>query len=465
MSAPAERRESRPRPPAPAPRTRPLGPIGFLRALRDNPISTFHRECYEKDIVLVPTILGPIALVNQLAAIRHVLVENKEAYVRDGFQARMLTFLVGRSLITAEGNEWRRQRRELSPLFAPHRVAGFEPAMARAAEEAVRRLDSFGDGAVVDVAQEMGRASIGVLHRTLFGDGVEADHGEVVANLDALFDSIGRLDVADAFGLPKWVPRVGALTAWRPRRFFLEYCDRAVASARGRASTASPDTEADLLATLLARQADSAAPAFSDEELRANILLFLFAGFESTAKALTWALYLLAIDPEWRERAEAEADRELPDGHFPPDGTARFPAVRAVLEETMRLYPPVASIHRQAIRGDRLCGEEIAPGTLVCVSTWLLHRHRAHWQDADAFDPGRFMPGVRERIDRYAYLPFGLGPRTCIGANFAMSEAVILLATLLRSRRFDILPGATVEPLHRVTLRPRSRLPLRVSRR
>lgn len=219
------------------------------------------------------------------------------------------------------------------------------------------------------------------------------------------------------------------------------------------------------MATLLAAPAGSEGPGFSDEELRANLLLFLFAGFESTAKALTWSLYLLAIDPEWRERAEAETDREMPDGLFPAGGTARFPTIRAVIEEAMRLYPPVASIHRQAVREDRLCGVEIAPGTLVCVSTWLLHRHRIHWQDPDAFYPGRFMPGAREGIDRYTYLPFGLGPRTCIGASFAMSESVILLATLLRSLRFDIVPGETVEPLHRVTLRPRSCLPLRVSRR
>lgn len=458
-----QRSQTRPRPAAPTPRTRPLGPIGFLRTLRENPIETFHSDCYERDIVLVSTILGRIALINDPAAIRHVLLENKEAYVRDAFQARMLSYLVGRSLITAEGNDWRRQRRELAPLFAPHRVSGFEPAIVGAAGDTARRIASFGEGAVIDAAREMGRASIGVLDRTIFRGGIDADHGEVAANLDGLFDSIGRLDLADALGLPRWVPRLGALAARRPQRFFVDLCERTLASARSRASAGG--SEADLVATLLAAPVGSEGPGFSEDELRANLLLFLFAGFESTAKALTWSLYLLAIDPEWRERAEAETDREMPDGLFPAGGTARFPTIRAVIEEAMRLYPPVASIHRQAVREDRLCGVEIAPGTLVCVSTWLLHRHRTHWQDPDVFDPGRFMPGAREGIDRYTYLPFGLGPRTCIGASFAMSESVILLATLLRSLRFDMLPGETVEPLHRVTLRPRSCLPLRVSRR
>lgn len=462
MTALPHGRDFRPRPPAPEPRTRPFGVFAFLRALRDNPLATFHTECYEERIVVVPTILGTIALVNEPAAIRRVLVENREAYVRDGFQARMLSTLVGSSLITAEGSAWRRQRREFAPLFAPQRIAGFEPAMSLAAEEAARRIRDLGDGAEVDGSREMARASIGVLHRTIFGDGVEADPDDVIANLDALFDSIGRLDMADAFGLPSWVPRLRLLTSRRQRRFFHDFCARAFASARSRPPGGPDGEKPDLLATLLATQRDSPAPTFDEEELRSNLLLFLFAGFESTAKALTWALYLLAIDPEWRERTEAEVDREMPDGAFPAGGTGRFPMVRAVLEETMRLYPPIASIHRQAVCGDRLCGEDIEPGTLVCVSTWLLHRHRMLWQEPDAFDPARFMPGAREQIDRYAYLPFGLGPRTCIGAGFAMSESVILLATLLRSLRFEHVPGKAVEPIQRVTLRPRTRLRMRV---
>ena len=187
-------------------------------------------------------------------------------------------------------------------------------------------------------------------------------------------------------------------------------------------------------------------------------MTFIAAGHETTANALTWSLFLLSLSAEWRERLGAEAERELGG---PLEGLAdRLVETRAVIEEAMRLYPPVASLSREAVGPDDLCGRRIRKGSLVIISPYVLHRHKRLWNEPDRFEPSRFLPGARDRIDRYVYLPFGVGPRICIGASFSIQEAVIVLATLMR--RFELLPapGRVVVPVQRITLRPRDGMPL-----
>jgi cytochrome P450 len=194
--------------------------------------------------------------------------------------------------------------------------------------------------------------------------------------------------------------------------------------------------------------------------MRANILTFILAGHETTANALTWTLYLLSQSPEWRDRAEAEAA-----GAFDPQrpaATEGCETLRAVFEEAMRLYPPAAMLSRQAIADDELAGVHIPAGAVISVSPYVLHRRRGLWENPDAFDPLRFLGEGRERIDRFAYIPFGAGPRVCIGMAFAMQEGIILLANLLRAFRFDLVDGQVVTPQQRVTLRPRGGVKMHV---
>jgi cytochrome P450 len=189
------------------------------------------------------------------------------------------------------------------------------------------------------------------------------------------------------------------------------------------------------------------------------------AGHETSAAALCWAFYLLALDPEWRDLVEAEADRELPDGRFVEGSLERLVMTRAVLEETLRLYPPIATINRQAMAADWLGEHSIEPGSFVIVAPWVVHRHRRLWEMPDLFDPSRFLPGARERIDRFAYLPFGAGPRTCIGASFAFQALTITLATIVRTFRLELVPNSQVRPVHRVTLHPKCEVPMILHRR
>jgi cytochrome P450 len=190
---------------------------------------------------------------------------------------------------------------------------------------------------------------------------------------------------------------------------------------------------------------------------------FIGAGHETTANALTWALYLVSQSPEWDERLAAEARHALT---LPVEEQAdRLVATRAVLEEAMRLYPPVAGMSRQAQGPDELCGQRIRKGTIVIVSQWVLHRHHELWDAPAEFDPGRFLPGARERIGKFAYLPFGVGPRICIGAAFALQEAVLVLANILSRFRLELKPGHTPSPVQHVTLRPKGGMPMILRRR
>jgi cytochrome P450 len=201
----------------------------------------------------------------------------------------------------------------------------------------------------------------------------------------------------------------------------------------------------------------------TEAEVRANIVTFIGAGHETTANALTWTLFLLSHSREWQERLTREAE-SLAD--MPPERQAQsLVETRAVIEEAMRLYPPVASLSRAAMGPDDILGHRIRKGTLVMIVPWILHRHRRLWAEPDAFDPRRFLPGVREQIDRFAYLPFGAGPRVCIGASFALQEAVIVLARIMRQFQLSPVAHHQVRPMQHITLRPLGGMPLIVKRR
>ena len=219
----------------------------------------------------------------------------------------------------------------------------------------------------------------------------------------------------------------------------------------------------DILTLLLEAEDPQTGAGLSSAEVRANIVTFIGAGHETTANALIWSLFLLSMSEEWRQRLAAEAEAVLPGPV--EDYAERLVETRAVIEEAMRLYPPVASLSREALDSDTLAGRRIRKGTLVMVSQWVLHRHKLLWEEPDAFDPRRFLPGAREKIDRFAYLPFGAGPRICIGAAFALQEAAIILAHIMRLFTLEVQKGYAVKPVQHITLRPEGGLPMVLRRR
>ncbi len=449
-------------PPAPTPRLKSLGPLALLRVLARNPLEAWTKAHFEKPIVMGGLSIGRVALVSDPAAIRRVLMDNSQNYHKDWLQRRVLSAGLSNGLLTAEGQQWRMQRRALAPLFARRTVLSFSVAMIDAAAALVERL-KLRDGQIEDIAVEATRLTLDVLERTMFSDGLGRSPEEIRLAMKHYFEAIGRLDPFDVLGLPNWVPR---LSRWklRPMLRLFESAIDAIVSTRRRRIAEDPDSvPRDILTLLLEARDPETGEGLSEVEVRANILTFIAAGHETTANSITWSLFLLSQSPEWRRRVQAEADREL-DGDV--EGLAeRLVETRAVIDEANRLYPPIAAISRAALAPDELAGEPIRRGTMVVIAPYVLHRHRALWADPDAFDPNRFLDGARERIDRFAYLPFGVGPRICIGATFALQEASIVVATVMRHFTLELAPGHAVWPVHRVTVRPSGGLPMIVRRR
>lgn len=449
-------RDSRFRPPAPEPLRRPPDVFAFLKGARANPLGTWTRAHFEQPIIVSEGVLGHVAVLSDPAAIRHVLVDRAANYRKDDLQRRVLAPGLGEGLLTAEGETWRSQRRALAPLFNPRNVATFLAPMEEAADRLVRRLRRRGDGRQVDAAVEMTRVTLDVLERTIFTHGLSRDPDALSRAITRYFEAIGPIDPLDVFGLPGWIPRIGRLKARPALRFFDEVVNELI-DARKALIARGGEAPRDLLTLLLEATDPETGQGLSDLEVKANVVTFIGAGHETTANALSWAVYLVSQAPEVRERLEREVDAAGRQA-----GMAALPYTRAVMEEAMRLYPPVPFMSRAAIEEDRVAGFRIPKGSLVMIAPWVLHRHKTLWRDPGHFDPDRFMPGNREKIDRFAYLPFGAGPRVCIGAAFSLQEAVLVLARLAASLRLEMRPGHEVMPVHRVTLRPSGGLPMTV---
>ncbi len=449
-------------PPFPPRAEKPCGALSTILTLRRNPLEIWGKAAFEQPFWVGRSSFGMRAMAHDPAAVRHVLLDNAANYRKDELQLRILSPGLGDGVLTAEGESWRAQRRALAPLFSPREVVGFADSMQKVAAEAVARLRRRRDGAVAEVGEVMARITLEVLEQTLFSQGLGQEPGAFQQAITRYFDTFGRIDPLDLLGAPAFIPRIAR---WRGRatlKFFDEAVDAIIRSRRAMIE-AGHEPPRDLLTLLLAARDPETGRGLPEASIRANIITFINAGHETTANALTWTLYLLSQAPEWRKRAEVEAATAFDPKR--PGSLDGCPVLRAVLDEAMRLYPPVALLSREAIADDAILGARVPAGTIVLISPYVLHRHRDLWENPDAYDPSRFLDGRRERIDRFAYIPFGAGPRVCIGMAFATQEAIIILANLLIAFRFDMVEGAPVMPRQRVTLRPQGGLRMYARRR
>ncbi len=451
--------------PGPTPLERPLGTLALLRALRDNPVATWTKFHFEQPVVSGSSVLGRITVISDPAMIRHVLVENAANYGKDDLQKRVLQPGLGSGLLLADGDMWRSQRRALAPLFSPRIVQGFLTAMADVSRDLVERWDRQRDGRTVDLSTDMARVTLRILARTIFSDGLTRTTDEFASMVTRYLDAIGKLDPLDVLDAPSFIPRIGRIRARPALRFFEEAVESMIARRRAQMDRHPEKVPRDLLTLLLQATDPETGESLDEVEVKANIVTFIAAGHETTSNTLTWALYLLSLDPRSRERVEREVDRLLPEGRIVPGTLDSLVETRAGSDEALRLYPPAATISRQARNADRIGDRLIKAGTQVVISPWVLHRHKLLWEEPDRFRPERFLPGARRSIDKFAYLPFGAGPRVCIGASFALQEAVSVLATIVRSYRLELLAGQDVMPVQRISLRPRGGMPMVLRRR
>jgi cytochrome P450 len=449
-------------PPYPSRSDKPRGALSMILTLRRNPLEIWGKADFERPLAIGRSILGLRAAAHDPAAVRRVFLDNAANYRKDELQLRILSPGLGSGLLTAEGEPWRQQRRSLAPLFSPRQVAEFGAAMQRVAESTVKRIGHRRDGAVTDVGELTSRMALEVLEQTLFSQGLGREPSAFQKAVTSYFDSFGRLDPLDLIGAPAFLPRLGRRRG-RPALKFFDTAVDAIIDSRKALLDKGGEAPRDLLTLLLGAKDPETGLSMPEADIRANIVTFIMAGHETTANGLTWALYLLSQSPDWRERAETEADEAFDPGR--PASLERCEVLRAVFEEALRLYPPAATLTRQAIADDEILGVRIPAGTVVAISPYVLHRRRGLWDNPDAFDPGRFLGERRERIDRFAYIPFGAGPRVCIGMAFATQEAIVILANFLRAFRFDLVEGHQVMPQQRVTLRPRGGMKMHAKRR
>jgi cytochrome P450 len=451
----------RQRPPAPLPREGALGPLALYRALRQNSITAWRSDAFEEPYIADRNQIGGFMLLNDPGLIRHVLVGNAANYPKDDLQLEKLTPAVGRGLLTADGADWRLQRRTVAPLFQPAAVASYFAAMAVSVDEMLARWETHArSGDVVDIAHEMTALTYDIISRTVFSHEIETPAEVMGAAITTYFDALGRIDLWDVLPLPRWLPRPAFIRARPALKIFRDEVGRLFEKRRARiaAGKSVPD---DLVTRLIAaRDPETGAP-LPDTVVHDNLVTFIGAGHETTANALTWTLFLLSQFPDADARVAAEATHDAPGA----DDLAKLSGTRMILEEAMRLYPPVPFMSRDVAARDQLGDVVVTPGIRILIVPWVLHRHRKLWPEADMFVPERFAPERRGDIPRFAYLPFGAGARICVGATFAMQEALLALTMIARRYRLSLAEGADVMPFARMTLRPLNGLPMRITPR
>ncbi len=442
---------------APALPTRKL--LGHQAEFGEDPIAMMLRARSEGgDFVRMR--FGPFNfhLLSDPAEAYSVLVEKHKNYSKRTPGYKMLSTALGQGLVTSEGDLWRKQRRIIQPAFNKKKITALTEVMRQAATDQADEWELLArQGAIIDIAHEMGTVTLRIAGETLFGVDLSDEEEEVSEALGRMMTGFTRM-----MSVP--LPFLASLPTpanIRSKRALAD-SDRVVHQIIAQRRK-DPGDKPTLLNTLIdARDEDG--QGMSDQQLRDEVITLLLAGHETTANALNWTFYMLSKHPAVARKLEAELDEVL-DGEAPTMEQVReLPYTAQVIKESMRLYPPVWMVGRRAEEEDEICGYHVPKGALVLMSPYVLHRHPDHWENPEGFDPERFAPD-RPAPARGTYMPFIVGPRKCIGEHFAMTEAVIMVATLLSRYRLEVMPGHKVETEPSVTLRPKHGIKMRIIKR
>lgn len=443
-------------PPAPVPRSTGVTTFEMMRIIYRNPLELWGEPAYEEPWIVADGATGPLVIANDPGLVRHVLLDNVKNYRMGALRQRVLRPILRDGLLTAEGDVWRRSRRALAPVFTPRNITGFaEPMLDRTRLFAER----YAAGGTFDIAGDMTMLTYDILAQTLFSGEIAGDRAAFARETERLFETMGRVDPLDLFHAPEWLPRLTRLRGRRALAYFRKVVADTIEMRRERLRREAGDAPRDFLTLLLEAEGPDG---LSRSDVEDNIITFIGAGHETTARALGWTLYCLASASSERAPVEREIDGLMAAPPHPSQWPDLLPLTRAAFEEALRLYPPAPSINRQAVEADVWGGLVIPKGATVLVMPWIIHRHRKYWERPEAFIPSRFHPARRAAIDRFQFLPFGVGPRICIGATFAMQEAMIVLAVLLAKYRFETTAETKPWPVQRLTTQPEGGLPMRV---
>ena len=440
---------------------RPDGPLTlrqFLALIRDNTLATFPPEAFDEDIIAGRLLWRRRFIINEPNGIRHVLLDNAANYRKSELTRRLLEPGLGRGLLTSEGETWRRHRRIMAPAFDRRSIEGYAPVIPAVTRDLLAEWDALPDRRDVDVGAAMMRTTLHIISRAMFS----ANSDEIVGVVErgvGQYQMTMRPSLFDLLGFPAWLASL--FSRRRRTAAVLNEFDRAVdelISSRAHDPNAQPK---DLLARLVAARDAETGGGMTANEVRDEVVTIFMAGHETTAQALTWTWYLLSLHPAVEARLDEEL-RAVLKGRTPQyEDIAQLRYTRMVIEESMRLYPPAHTMAREPIAADVVLGRRIPAGAIVLVAPWLLHRKASLWHEPHRFDPDRFTT----EPPRFSYIPFGAGQRICIGAAFAMTEAILILAMIAQHYRLRLKPGHPIEPQGLITLRPRYGMPMVLERR
>jgi cytochrome P450 len=439
----------------------PPGPPGHLLLGNLLELSRDHlgfvHECVRRygDVVVIRFGRRPVVVISDPRDVEYVLVTNQRNFSK-GYFYRLLGPAIGNGLLTSEGDFWRRQRRLAQPAFHHQRINAYAETMTDYSHQA---LATWRAGEQRNVHEDLMRLTLRIVGKTLFGADIEKSAPVVGRALPRAIAEVNAQMTGPEFLLPGGLPTPSRIRLRRAVAQLDPVVLRLIAERR-----ASPDDNGDLLSALLRAQ-DEDGDQMSNQQLRDEAMTIVLAGHETTALALTWALYLLSATAPARVRIEEEVDAVL--AGRPPGlaEVARLPFTEAVILEALRLYPPAFGFGREVIERCEIGDYQLEPGTSIYIVPWVIQRDPRWFDEPDQFRPERWLDGLAKRLPRFAYFPFGGGPRLCIGQQFAKLEAIIILSSIVQRWRLDLVPGQNMTPKPAITLRPRNGMTMTVSAR
>jgi len=435
-------------------------PLSVLPALVRDPLQALPPEVYHQPLVYSKIAGRERILITEPSLIHEALVRNADALSKGEDVRRALGPALGQGLLTADGGHWRWQRQSVAPAFRHEKLLGLLPAMVSAAERTRERWLASGSGAAINIGREMMHTTFDIIVETMMSGPGSIDVARVEQGITDYLKPTGWVFALSILNAPDWLPYPGRRKAMEAAAYLRSAIIHMIAERRR-----SGEVCEDLVGLLLAAADPESGRTMTDEEIADNLLTFVTAGHETTALGLAWTFLLLARHPEHEARVIAEIDEVTGGEAVRPEHVSRLAYTRQVFSEAMRLYPPAPIITRTAVQPFPLSGLMVPEGAVIIVPIHAVHHHASIWENPERFDPERFAPDQAKARHRYAYMPFGAGPRICIGSAFATMEAVAILAVLLRAVRLRSLSGEMPKPRMKVTLRPRQEPQMQVQPR
>ena len=450
-------------PPFPKRHTEEISPFKALYYAQNDLLSIWDEDSFTAEFMHQKILKQNVFIANSPDTVRYVFVENKNNYEPKSPQMRRaLEPLLGDGLFISDGETWSSRRKIQTPLFDSNHIKMFTDTMISTIVEMSEDWAIKADKVHIDVHPEMGKLTAEIIARTLFGEKLGSENSSAVVEAFADYQSVVKqTNITNFLGFPDWLPNLNGKVGKgkRAAKAIHDIVDEIIEKAE------KEGHEGTLVAELLnANRNGFGIDLMTKKQIRNELIVLFMAGHETTANVLSWAWYLISQSPEVEVRLHAELDTVLA-GRIPEMADVEnLKYTRAILDETMRLYPPVPILSRQAVAEDKIRGKKIPPGSIMLIVPWLIQRHKKYWDKPDHFIPERFLPEAPKPI-KFTYIPFSAGPRVCLGKNFGIVESVLSIAILAQRFRLIMPKNTKLEHECRLTLRPKGRLPMKLVNR